>query len=86
MRQLRNFKSNGGSGSESVQKPEIPEKYAGMDENELRSELIRQVASAKSDGTFSPEQIDEFVEIVSPNLDDEARAKLMELVSMIKSM
>ncbi len=86
MRQLRNFKSNGGAGSDGVQKPEIPEKYAGMDESELRSELIRQVASAKSDGTFSSEQIDEFVELVSPNLDDEARAKLVDLVNMIKSM
>ena len=47
-------------------------------------ELMKNVAAAKSDGSFSPEQLDEFAAFVSPSLDEQSRARLAELINMIK--
>ncbi len=46
-------------------------------------ELLKNVARAKGDGTFSSEQLREFIEFVSPNLDEKSRTRLGELVGMI---
>ena len=56
-------------------------KYDGMNEEQLMTELFRSVAAEKQNGTFSAATIDEFV---SPSLDEKSRARLNELVSMIK--
>lgn len=79
MRQLKNFRS------ENAVKPDTPDlsKYEGMDENQLMAELMRAVAAAKSDGSFSREQIDSFVSFVAPSLDEASRARLNELVGII---
>ncbi len=78
MRQLKNFKAEDHSHSADTSK------YEGMSEGELISELMKNVSSAKNNGTFSAEQIDDFVRFVSPNLDDASRKRLAELVNMIK--
>lgn len=80
MRSIKNMKSEAApkSSAESI------DKYDGMSGNELMSELMKNVAASKSDGTFSPEQLDEFVSFVSPSLDARSRARLVELVNMIK--
>lgn len=63
---------------------DITSKYDGMNENELMGALMRNVAAAKSDGTFSERELDEFVAFVSPSLDEASRVRLAELVRMIK--
>lgn len=79
MRQLKNYKSS------DAQKSEVPDfsKYEGLTHDELMNELLRAVASSKSDGSFSGEQIDDFVSFVSPELDEALRARLNELVGLI---
>lgn len=62
----------------------LKQKYEGMSQNELMQELFKKVALSKSDGSFSADQIDEFVRTVSPNLDEQSRNRLNELVAMIK--
>lgn len=59
-------------------------KYDGMNEEQLLSELFKNVAAEKRNGTFSAETLDEFVSFVSPSLDEKSRERLTELVSMIK--
>lgn len=81
MRQLKNFKSSDSGKSDAS---DITSKYVGMNANQLMGELMKNVAAAKGNGTFSEEQIDEFVRFVSPQLDDSARERLNELVGMIK--
>ncbi len=78
MRQLKNYRASGESDVNPAQK------YEGMNENELMAELMKNVAAAKSNGTFSAEQLDDFVKFVSPNLDESSRKRLEELVGMIK--
>ena len=45
---------------------------------------MKTATAAKRDGTFSAQQLDEFVQFVSPSLDDESRSRLAYLVGMIK--
>ena len=63
----------------------VAAKYEGRTEEELMQELRKKVASAKNDGSFSAEQLESFVAMVSPNLDESMREKLVSLVKMIES-
>ncbi len=82
MRELKNYKS-GGKHDVDTSAPDLS-KYDGMSHNQLVAELMRAVASAKSDGSFSQDRIDDFVNFISPELDEASRARLKELVGMIK--
>ncbi|MDE6402075.1 MAG: hypothetical protein K2L54_05610 [Clostridiales bacterium] len=89
MRSIKNYTPSDTKGSvgKSDIKSEaatLSQKYAGKSESELMHELMQTVTAAKSDGSFSAQRLDEFVEFVSPSLDDESRARLSHLVSMIK--
>lgn len=88
MRSIKNMKSGGsslGNDDELLRGADyLKNKYADKSETELTQELFRKVYAAKSDGTFSSEQIDEFVKMISPNLDDAQKKRLNELVRMIK--
>lgn len=78
MRQLKNFRSSG------TPEGDLASKYKGKTESELMSELMKNVARAKGDGTFDVARLREFVSFVSPNLDEASRARLNELVEMIE--
>ncbi|MCM1368426.1 MAG: hypothetical protein NC184_06445 [Roseburia sp.] len=85
MRRLSEFKRSDSAEREASELAgDVTGKYAGMSGDRLMSELMKNVAAAKGNGTFSEEQIDEFVRFVSPQLDDASRERLNELVSMIK--
>lgn len=83
MRSLKGFKGEP-TVEETVAAPTQSTKYDGMNETQLMQELMKNVSAAKSDGSFSAEQLDEFVTFVSPNLDESSRKRLAELVGMIK--
>lgn len=87
MRSIRNVDKPDGtpeSGSVEEEINSIASKYEGKSEAELMSALMSTVSAAKRDGSFSDEQLDDFVGFVSPSLDADARAKLDSLVRMIK--
>ncbi|MDE7164087.1 MAG: hypothetical protein K2O04_01520 [Clostridiales bacterium] len=63
----------------------VANKYVGKSEEELLRALRQNVAEAKRNGTFSEEQLDGFVSLVSSGLDDIARQRLNALVEMIKA-
>ncbi|MCH5165845.1 MAG: hypothetical protein J1G01_05535 [Clostridiales bacterium] len=70
--------------NQKAQTAALMEKYAGKSESELMHALLKSVTAAKSDGSFSSEQLDEFVGFVSPSLDESSRERLISLVRMIK--
>lgn len=61
----------------------LMKKYSGRSEGELMSELMAKVSSAKRDGSFDAQSLDEFVRLVSPELDEQSRLKLQTLVKTI---
>lgn len=83
MRSIKDYKPEPENNADAVS--ELSGKYDGLSQDELMSELFRTVSSAKSDGTFSAAQLDEFVGFVSPSLDEQSSARLRELVKMIKN-
>ena len=83
MKSIRDKSANNNSVDASDVKSTIG-KYDGMNEEQLMTELFRSVAAEKQNGTFSAATIDEFVSLVSPSLDEKSRARLNELVRMIK--
>ena len=89
MRSIRDFKPQNDKKADAVSSQntadELYAKYSGYSENQLMSELMHAVSPARADGPFSPEQLDEFVGFVSPNLDEQSLEKLRALVEMIKN-
>lgn len=89
MKSIRDF--NAGSGNGNIGPDNrfdgdvnaLKSKYAGKSESELLALLKKNVAAAKSNGSFSPEKINELVRLVSPGLDDGSRERLNGLVAMI---
>lgn len=87
MKSIRDKSNKSGvdtSGSAASEVKSAAGKYDGMNEEQLMSELVRTVAAEKQNGTFSAATLDEFVSFVSPSLDERSRARLNELVRMIK--
>lgn len=88
MRSIRDFGREQSSVDNQTLKDEmqsVAAKYAGKTEDELMRALRQNVAAAKRNGSFSVEQIDNFVGLVSPGLDEASRQRLNALVEMIKS-
>ncbi len=81
MRQLKNYKS------EESTAADIPsaDKYAGMNESELMAELMKSIAAAKQDGTFSIDELEAFAAFAAPSLDEKAQARLKGIIEAIKS-
>lgn len=89
MRSIKNFvcphsAENGDMNDIKSRVNELASEYAGMSEDERMQTLMKYVDAAKSDGSFSPEQLDRFVRFVSPNLDDSSRDRLVRLSELIK--
>ncbi len=57
--------------------------YEGKSESELTSELKKQVDMAKSDGSFSPQAMEQFAARVGPMLNESQREKMKELMKMM---
>ena len=87
MKNLRGYKSNEKSNKEKLKAAGIDdtaaEKYGDMDEDELLIALRESVKKAKREGTFNSEQLQYFVKMLSPQLSEEQRKKLKEILSTI---
>ena len=93
MKNLRGFSGNkrpesGNGNAEQLLKncgieEDALKKYSAMDEDALISELIKNVAAQKQNGTYNPEQMSAFINIMSPSLSPEQREKLTNLVKVI---
>jgi len=84
MRQLKNFSSgnkNKQNSNETVNA--VMGKYGSMNEEQLIDELIKKVNEQKSNGTYDKKQIENFVKIISPKLNEKQRQKLKRMVDFI---
>ncbi|MCL2370438.1 MAG: hypothetical protein FWC80_04345 [Firmicutes bacterium] len=90
-KELKNFKCKNKGGSNKDLPPmsedfkENINKYQGMGEDALVSQLMSKVAQSKSDGTYNSAELKNFVKTVSPHLTREQRGKLERLVGVIEN-
>ncbi len=59
-------------------------RFEGKSEEELFSELMREVNKGKAEGTFNAEKLSGFVRQVSPMLNAEQKKRLSELIARIQ--
>ena len=91
MRNLRGFNSGGKKNEELKEEilknygvgKDAFEKYSSMDEDALISELIKNVAASKADGSYDPQKMAAFINAVSPSLTPEQREKLNNVIRII---
>lgn len=86
MRELRNFKKDKEPKASEDDKNIVRDyigKYDNFNEDQLIAELIRSVKKSKDEGIYSKEQMKNFIELMSPQLSDEQRKKLSNLVMLI---
>jgi len=88
MKDLRNFKKQSKEQEINESDKDIVKdyigKYDGFSEDQLIVELVKSVKRAKDEGSYSADQMTSFIELVSPQLSDEQRKKLNNLVMLIE--
>jgi len=86
MRQLKNFSNKDES---TVNDNDVVKKYAGkydgFSEDQLVDELIKTVRKAKQSDSYSEEQLQLFINMISPQLSEGQKAKLDSMVKLIKN-
>ncbi|MBR2970375.1 MAG: hypothetical protein IKC48_01085 [Clostridia bacterium] len=63
---------------------EVMGKYKDKSEQELLDSLMEAARNAKKDGSFDEQSLEKFVSLVSPHLSDSQKAKLENLISVIR--
>lgn len=83
--QLKNFKcSSRQDFSDNEVVEEAIGKYKDKTEDELLAELVNVAKKAKENGTFDQNSIENFLQIVSPQLSEAQKEKMESLISVIK--
>lgn len=59
-------------------------KYQNMNEGELKTELLKEVAKQKQSGNFSPQKLDEIKNVIFPMLDESQKNKLNDIIKMLR--
>ena len=82
MKELKDFADSDISDKEVID--DITGKYRGMSEDKLIEQLLELVKKSRQDGTFSDSRLDEFIALVSPQLDERGKKRLSELNELIR--
>ena len=64
----------------------LSQKFDGKNQNELLKAVYQEAEKGKKNGTLSNEQIDTFVAILSPALDDKKRKLLKKIATELKKI
>lgn len=88
----KNLKSNIGVNKNLASKASVKsgvdksvvDKYSGMNESELMSEMIKVAATSKANGTLNDAELENFYNQMSPMLTAEQRKKLKALINSLK--
>ncbi len=84
----KNYNHKSAEGKEDINNTkkveDIYEKYKDKNEEELLSELCKNVAKQKQDGTFDINSLNEMASKMSPFLTKEQNLKLKEIINQIK--
>lgn len=62
----------------------VVDKYSGMNESQLMSEMIKVAATSKANGTLNDAELENFYNQMSPMLTVEQRKKLKALINTLK--
>ena len=60
------------------------DRFNGMSEGELITEVFKIINEKKRNGTFNPDEIDQLANIIAPMLNAEQRQKMQQLIDLIK--
>ena len=86
MKELKNFKA----GNKTAQPNQIDElkeqmgKFDGYSEDQLIDQLIKSVKKSKKEGTYSSAQMKSFLQIIAPQITDQQKTKLSNLINLIE--
>ena len=64
----------------------LSQKFDGKNQNELLKAVYQEAEKGKRNGTLTNEQIDTFVAILSPALDDKKRKLLKKIATELKKI
>ena len=64
----------------------LSQKFDGKNQNELLKAVYQEAEKGKKNGTLTNEQIDTFVAILSPALDDKKRKLLKKIATELKKI
>ena len=84
MKELKNFKKSDVNKNKTDEAGSIMGKYEGFSEDQLIEELLKSIKKSKEGGTYSFEQMKSFAQLMSPQLTEEQRIKLTNLISLIE--
>lgn len=82
MKNLRGYKGRSAESATDGMKA-AANKYSGMSESELETELSRAVREAKANGTFDGAKMRAYISLIAPRLTAEQSAKLYKLMDEI---
>lgn len=88
MRQLRNFKNTAAKTGIDKDDPKLKEamdKYGGMGEDELIDQLMKSVKTSRANGTYNPQQMSTYVQMLRPHISDVQYEKLKNIINIINS-
>ncbi len=63
---------------------ELYDTYKDMNQDQLLSQLFKQVENQKKDGTFNFERLNDYAKQISPFLNEEQKNNLMTILNQIK--
>ena len=85
--------NNGYNGGENAQGVDLiklvtslSQKFDGKNQNELLKAVYQEAEKGKRNGTLTNEQIDTFVTLLSPALDDKKRKLLKKIATELKKI
>jgi len=87
MKQLKNFRANQVP-QEVSNNPSFNaalDKYGNMGEDALIEQLIMQVANAKKSGTYNATQMQAYISMISPHLNQAQKTKLENVLKVIEA-
>ncbi len=64
---------------------EFAKKYEGKTQGEIMSDILALAGKGRRDGSLNLEQIDAFASVLAPSLNPEQRARLQEVLKLIKN-
>ena len=87
MKELKHFNFSGNQNSSTKEQnyKQAYEKYSKLDENELINQLLLHIEKGKQEGSFSNEQLLNFVNTIAPSLNEEQKERLYNIVRIIRN-
>lgn len=89
-KQLRNFKNETAENAKKIlqEDPSFQEaidKYGSMDEDALVQQLIQSVRISRQNGTYNAQQMQSYVDMISPHISEEQSEKIKNILDILNN-